>query len=464
MIINAEKNTIVKKPTTTHKLLDKDYWLASELGFDSDSVHSYCHIKFTGIKIPWLKYTTKRFVLMQSATKTYNTCKSYIQSISRFDKYVSSISIDFQPENLNRQVGLRFIQYLAERNLSTSTRLVTLYNLRTFHQNTVIEEWLPFPTKPIIYDVDLPKHTEIIPRYIPDYVLKQLKHHLHYLPEYMQRFVVILWETGRRISEICTMPFNCLEQDEQSDWFLRVCERKMKKNRLIPISDKCVKAIKSQQDYLNNKQKAQKYLFPPICKHKSPHLAYNTVYFALNKLAKKYNITDINGSIWHFTPHQFRHTLATTMINAGVAQIMIQKYLGHESPEMTARYAHIHNETMKIAFEDYQDKLVDIKGDLIDLEQLNDAQWLKANIASQSLPNGLCTLPISQQRCPHANACLTCANFRTSKKYLEQHKKQLAKTCTIIDNANKNGWQRVVQANHEVSQNLKTIICKLENE
>lgn len=35
-------------------------------------------------------------------------------------------------------------------------------------------------------------------------------------------------------------------------------------------------------------------------------------------------------------------------------------YLGHESPEITARYAHTHDETLKTAFNNYQSKLVDI--------------------------------------------------------------------------------------------------------
>ncbi|WP_240047037.1 tyrosine-type recombinase/integrase, partial [Staphylococcus aureus] len=39
--------------------------------------------------------------------------------------------------------------------------------------------------------------------------------------------------------------------------------------------------------------------------------------------------------------HAFRHTVGTRMINNGVPQHIVQKFLGHESPEMTARYAHI---------------------------------------------------------------------------------------------------------------------------
>lgn len=46
-------------------------------------------------------------------------------------------------------------------------------------------------------------------------------------------------------------------------------------------------------------------------------------------------------------------------------------------------------------------------------EGYDEAKWLQYNVMSQALPNRLCALPSPQQRYPHANACLTCVNFRT---------------------------------------------------
>ncbi|HHT9917139.1 TPA: hypothetical protein ACT9LE_002455 [Legionella pneumophila] len=70
---------------------------------------------------------------------------------------------------------------------------------------------------------------------------------------------------------------------------------------------------------------------------------------------------------------------------------------------------------------------------------------------SQSLPNRLCSLPLTQQKCPHANACLTCTHFRTSKQYLPQHKAQLEETNKLIERAKENGWQRIEEMNGEVA-------------
>ncbi len=65
------------------------------------------------------------------------------------------------------------------------------------------------------------------------------------------------------------------------------------------------------------------------------------------------------------TAHQFRHTLGTRLINAGVPQHVVQKMLGHASPQMTARYATIHDATVRAAFDGYQQRRVDVHGRLL---------------------------------------------------------------------------------------------------
>jgi len=178
--------------------------------------------------------------------------------------------------------------------------------------------------------------------------------------------------------------------------------------------------------------------------------------------------------VYHFSYHKFRHTTATRMINNGVPQHIVQRYLGHETPTMTSTYAHIMDETLKKEFAAFQGKMVDIHGKIYNPEDVAitlaeglepddiDAQWLKKNIAVQSLPNGLCSLPVVQGSCPHANACLSCPNFRTDHRYLPQHRDQLAKTEKIIAACKANGWQRQLEMNESVKSSLVKIIEPLE--
>src|SRR5690625_7120032 len=88
----------------------------------------------------------------------------------------------------------------------------------------------------------------------------------------------------------------------------------------------------------------------------------------LNELAYEEKITDNKGEIFRFHAHAFRHTVGTRMINNGVPQHIVQKFLGHESPEMTSRYAHIFDETLKNEFTKFQEKLVNNNGDVLDID------------------------------------------------------------------------------------------------
>jgi regulator of PEP synthase PpsR (kinase-PPPase family) len=186
----------------------------------------------------------------------------------------------------------------------------------------------------------------------------------------------------------------------------------------------------------------------------------------LNKLAKKHNICDSLGKRWHFQSHQFRHTVGTRMINNGVPQHIIQRYLGHESPNMTAVYAHIHDQTMKEEIAKFHGKVVNIAGEVVESitpeVEITDLQWFKRNIQAQALPNGSCALPSISQGCPHANACLTCTHFRTTAEYLEEHRKHLEQTEQIIEKAKSNGWVRQIEMNEKVASNLRSIIKNLE--
>ena len=111
------------------------------------------------------------------------------------------------------------------------------------------------------------------------------------------------------------------------------------------------------------------------------------------------------------TAHQLRHTYGTRLINAGVPQFIVQRVLGHASPEMVSVYAQLHDSTVRDAFERYQKTRVNIEGELLSYDpkaQTAQADWVKFKLGRvmASLPNGYCGRP-PQQNCPHPNTCGT---------------------------------------------------------
>ena len=165
--------------------------------------------------------------------------------------------------------------------------------------------------------------------------------------------------------------------------------------------------------------------------------------------------------------HQFRHTFGTRLINSGVPQHVVQRLLGHASPNMTGHYARIHDTTIREAFDAYQATRVNIAGEQVDYDPdapTADAEWVKQNLnrVRDSLPNGYCARP-AQQDCPHPNACLTCPDFQTTVEFMDIHRSQAATNRRLIDQAEDRGQVRLAENLRHVQASLDRIIPALES-
>jgi len=154
------------------------------------------------------------------------------------------------------------------------------------------------------------------------------------------------------------------------------------------------------------------------------------------------------------------------MINNGVPQHIVQRFLGHETAHMTSVYAHIMDSTLKRAIEEYRAKKVDISGAVVPDSGAavpEDALVLKRNVQAQALPNGQCHLPVQAGPCPHANACLTCGHFRSTTRFLPVLKQQLADADRMVDWARESDAKRVLEMNERVAANLRSMIAALDS-
>ena len=200
-------------------------------------------------------------------------------------------------------------------------------------------------------------------------------------------------------------------------------------------------------------------LFPRPTANLNGHrpIAGNTYRAALDQWFKRCDVRDENGRPVRFVPHQWRHTLGTRLINHDVPQEVVRRVLDHDSAEMTAHYARLHDTTVRRHWE--QARKVNISGDTVTLDPdgpLAEAAWAKQRLsrATQALPNGYCGLPLVQS-CPHANACLACPMFLTTTEFLPQHRQPRQQTLQIVSAAEARGQTRMAEMNRQVADNLK---------
>ncbi|MEO1377701.1 MAG: tyrosine-type recombinase/integrase [Cyanobacteria bacterium J06635_10] len=375
------------------------------------------------------------------------------------------------------------LEYLSTFSTTTSARhYVGL--LRLFLDTGVANNWFTLPPY-LITDDDYPKRIKPLPRYIPEDVMRQLNQHLDKLPEPVMRMLLVHQECGFRVSELITLRLDCLQHTSNGSYFILYTNWKLKKQDTKPISPELTTVIKEQQKYISQNLKDFDYLF---CgrKHvqkgsfgfvdefipKSQTMRNQSFIKFLKDLAHEYNIVDSNGKVWNFQTHQFRHTVATRMINSGVPQYVIQRYLGHESPEMTMVYAHIHDQTLRKEIEKYHEsRVVNFQGETAELDDTtlsssDDLEWFKKNVQGRALEHGYCARPKVLGDCdiPGFDGCYNCPHWRTNKNFLPILKDTLERTNNVLEKAKNCGWELQVHKNTPIKDNLEKVIKTLEED
>lgn len=441
----------------------KDIWDFRKLGLRINLSKSDYKLNFTKIAQPWLQQASKQFLRYCLATGATETSRTRLAALNLFSQFLRLHFPSLQPSTIERRTILEYLSYLHQLPLRPTTRTHYLAYLKEFLELCARENWAEIPDKRLIYHEDYPQLEKHQPRFIPQGILDQLNQVLETFPPQTMRMILVVQEVGMRVSELCQMPFDCLVQDTAGDWFLRWYQSKMYKEHSVPVSRELVAVIQEQQAHVKVEWgRDVLWLFPNV-----KGQAYRQRWFVveLNQMAFEKQICDASGKIFRFQSHQFRHSVATKMINSGVPQHIVQRYLGHESARMTATYAFIHDQTLKEEYMRFRGKTIDVTGQIVEPKgraNTSDLQWVKKNILAQALPNGSCALPVLAGTCPHANACLTCVHFRTDASFLPQHKAQLEETQQLIQVARANGWQRQMEMNEKVTTNLENIIASLE--
>jgi integrase len=451
----------------------RDVWRAAAIGMAQ--IRSPHQIRFDPITQAWLRAAVKRWTRFRlGAGKAFGSVQIDVRALSWFSRFLAQTDTAGTSEaDLDREVLGRYLSWLAGASLAAHTKDSYLVALRAFLASCQRYNWLPaLPAGAAIYLDELPRRPQPLPRFIPEFVMNSLEDpaRLALLPDDTTRhLVIVLMETGLRVNDACWLPFNPVIEDSVGWPCLRYYNAKMAAEQLVPLSATAAGAIRAQQDQLR-----QRWPGGPAVLFPSPYanpdgtrpFSYATLRDRLQRWQDTIDLRDESGQRYRITPHRFRHTLGTRMINSGVPQHVVQRMLGHASPQMTARYASIHDTTVRAAFDDFQRRRVDISGRHLDFDPgapTADAEWVKHNLSrvAASLPNGYCGRP-PQQDCPHPNACLTCPDFHTTPQFLDIHRRQRDQTVKLISAAERAGRNRLADNHRHIHTNLERVITALE--
>lgn len=151
--------------------------------------------------------------------------------------------------------------------------------------------------------------------------------------------IEVLFSCGLRVSELTNLKLSNLYLDEE---YVRV-EGKGRKERLVPISQKAIKELGYWFDdrrLMNIKKGEEDYVF---LNRRGAHLTRTMILIMVKKYAEEAGIKKT------ISPHTFRHSFATALLEGGADLRVIQTMLGHESIGTTEIYTHIDTHTLREA-------------------------------------------------------------------------------------------------------------------
>lgn len=468
-----------------------DIWDLRVLGKQPTTSGRYS-INFSSIKPNWLKQAAKDFIWTEVSNHETSTIASYIMFINKISNFAMSNYLNLKIQDVNKSFVNNLINsiYSSKLHPKTISRHISLF--RDFFEFCQKDGIIPNQVGKLVSQDRFPKIPKSQVKDIPNSVIKQIINNLQELPISIALMIKILIETGIRISEVCSLKFNCLKSDSDGDWWLNVYRIKLKKEDILYISNELAIKIKSQQQFIKDNcnknfnllfcntenyswfdsysRKERRYqkkglgYFVPISKI----IDQNIVRGYLYQLAHEYDIKDISGEIYPiWRCHQFRHTHLTDLARKGTGIAHIMQRAGHASPQMAMQYIHLTNDDQKKKMKEVWDNShFNMEGEIVapinpDLDTA-EMQWIKKGMGMQTTDNGYCTL-LWTQTCPHQDLpCKSCGSWVTTLDFLDSHKQELEETEKIIENARQKGYQRQIEKNVPRADRLKKIISGME--
>ena len=259
-----------------------------------------------------------------------NSIEAYLNDVFKLEKYFNETGIEISPISVSYSDLQAFLTWYGSSNTNTRTQSRVLSGIRAFFRFLLIEGEIDENPASLIESpkigLKLPEVLSVteIDRIINEIDLSKPEGHRN------KAIIETLYGCGLRVSELVNLRLTDIHYTEE----FVVVTGKGNKQRLVPVSRKALKEIdiyKQDRDRLPV-IKDQNVLF---LNRRGSRLTRAMIFTIIKDLAAKAGIRK------NISPHTFRHSFATHMIEAGADLRAVQEMLGHESILTTEIYTHI---------------------------------------------------------------------------------------------------------------------------
>ena len=267
-----------------------------------------------------------------------NSVSAYINDINKLVSFLEENNPDSTPETVKLAHLRKFVAWMNEKGVSPRTQARTISGIKSFYKFLLMEEIVENDPTTLL---ESPK----IGRKLPDVLTDEEINHMIdsidlSMPEGLRNKAILetLYSCGLRVSELVNLRLSNLHFEQQ---FIKI-SGKGEKERLVPISrramDEIRKYIAGYRKKLKIEKSGENILF---LNRRGQKLSRVMIFTIIKELAAK---MDLRKSI---SPHTFRHSFASSLVQGGADLRAVQEMLGHESILTTEIYTHLDKEYLK---------------------------------------------------------------------------------------------------------------------
>lgn len=344
--------------------------------------------------------------------------------------------------------------------VSTVRQHQAVTTLRTFFEDLAEWGWAERPPRVLIHRSDLPRLPDHVPRALPPDVERNLMAAVAQERDVAARCAIrILRGTGIRLGELLDLELDCLMDFAGHGTWLRVPLGKLHSERTVPLDPETLGAFddwtahRGRQRALPHPRSGRPADFLFVLGGR--RMGAGRIRRALADAVGAAGLHDPSGRPLHVTPHQLRHTYGTALINGGMSLQALMALLGHVTPEMTLRYAHLASDTVRNAYDAAMAKARTRQSPLLVAKASGTfvpdrVAWLEAEMLKTRVAHGYCSRHPAAGACPYANICEQCDNYAPGPEFTGALRDQLADLVAIRDDAEHRGWDGEVARHDQV--------------
>ncbi len=273
-----------------------------------------------------------------------NSVDAYLSDIAKLQEFLTINERDTPPAKIAQQDLIDFIEFINELGMSPYSQARMVSGLKAFFRFLIYEEVIAKDPSELL---EAPKLGRKLPDTLDFPEIEQLLAAIDLSkPEGTRNRAMLetLYSSGLRVSELIELKISNVHEDIG---FLKVVG-KGSKERLVPIGREALKHIRLYQEHVR--------VHIPVQKGFEDHLFLNRRGKSLTRVMIFTIIKGLSAKIGlkkNISPHTFRHSFATHLIEGGADLRAVQEMLGHESITTTEIYTHLDRDYLKQVIKEF---------------------------------------------------------------------------------------------------------------